>query len=1814
MLRLLFCLTEGEMKDMDIKTVNNGFYEYVVYQVIEDLNEQIDMRVSDGQILRDEIFQRVNQKLQQDNVTPAMQLMVDSIQGGVFDLYGLNASVQSVDDLKLLREPFKKALDSGYVPLSPYIPAIRHYGSVKENGAKLMAIAVNDIDKHFNGNFDSFLNKDNHHYRQKLQVGNWENGSFEKRGDLASLTDMSGLSRLMEYMSESEFKDVQGWVTSVGIQDPSRFMSPQTIDRSIAILEYLRQNGYSYSVVADTNPGQLKAQVEGTKLSVRIMDERKNDSYVGRIYDDGTQIYYSTNFKERGSNVQSAYTNQTKEDAVNLVRFALGENVERIGFSGLVGSAGVRQGLRNKVNMSYTSNGNFNATYRPYYHRGQSTDAVVSMYRKSSRSSHTRFFEDGAAEIFLFDAVTSARKNYEERLNVNGLIEQFEKYGMDENYMPDLSQNPEIAGVQKGYWDLLKGHSVYLLKPGVALDNYLEQVETTGELSNEEASDILTSLRYEGDAQEQIKQHLNDLVNVNIGQYKVSEDGLRFDAVNVARFMDGVNDQFTNQASLVEAIRRLNIPYEQLRGSTFTHMMLGNDLLRFDVSTAKKMNEIDNLFVKEMFEVVRESLASNGCIVNDDDILFDANGMIRYTGRSVVKLSKDKGDDTKVITGEIGQIFVPDEQGVIRTKYAASPNYLAAPGYEAYIVPQQRGEHLTVEERTRLKGYKEVMKDTIRYQLRKDLTKGGDTIYSPTSLNSVYRRLYDTRHDLEFFERSAEDGLSESWQNAIIETEARRVKYNNDIKQYSTINADYMHQMNKDNMDYRNDNFYDPFRLTDYRNMAIMTQEGDGYFDPIVTGGATNQGTVRFLTKDAVVRKDGSIQRGALDGRTPLAMHADVVFSKYNPYDRQQMTASNLMQASSISEPVKVMNITLGGWSMDDGIIVSKSFAEKHQIRNADGKLRNLVIGDKLSDLHGNKGVISYVVDPGMSVDEAEKQGVTKLVEYFRLNPDVSVAMAPFPSVSRFNGGSTRELMQNTSDLKHIDGRVVSGGIGEARFIVTHMAVDAKTKIYDDAALAEGRGRKASGQLAWALASHGAENVMREMYGSNSGSLQNLREMLITMGLDMDEYGNFRTEYQPHYGEKRELFTLPDLEYTATGKVDLGKMKAHFKEMISDKGGFMELPFELEFPTSVLGEDFKGSHKTPELSVDERSFAEYPSYCLPVLSAYLRSGHRFDDGSISTHAYSNHYINIYEKAVQAMAIQDEMGVEGADKALLSTRFKECQREAQVSFNRITKDLERRQFSGKHNIIRDGIMANRLPNSATAVWTADPRLDVDQVKIGKAMAEAIGVVDDDYVLLWRDPMLRDGGVRGMKVVISDEITGIAINPVMDKCFDGDFDGDSIGVWKPNSKGAIKDVKQLLSVQANLLDYGNKDPETGLHPLFLQDSLDVKVGQYVDPILKMRFDELTKRVNSFEEAYKNGSLSDKAVWQERNNATKELSDYYRDAFDASYGMACVSYHTMKDHIKSVQEACIDTGAKGSVGKLRAYMRYLGVSDGLDSGDIDYTNLQDLGDTIATRQDNEDTEYATAVKSFGTGVAGMYSQRGISVLRNQAPKAVLELTYVATQSILQAKHDPVEAAHKYRLLMSTMRHVWSGVKMESSYDGDMTVWSPVTQNGQNVQATKDEWIAQTIKIYRHPDGMNVAINNDYVAEIAELLQKDGVMIPLETEGKMLYASPMDKLAYGGSFKDYVLMAQDGQNLFDGVNNKLFAPHIIRENQRDLESCQEFGLEMLATPTSLMKSDMKDKVKVVQSSVEAVGRKYVVNMIEDVKDEKDCDISADF
>lgn len=1662
------------------------------------------------------------------------------------------------------------------LPISPYDPRWAVRSTMKQAGSRPRYVLAHELEQ-FAGNVVAQLSEVRTKDLRLYALD--EQGQAVEAGDAYSNDDASGMTELMGYMSEKEYRDVRDWVIDGargqdGQVDPRRFMTDDALARATAILDELREQGVGYTVARDKNPGQIRAAIAGTKISVRLTEPRHQEEFVGRVYDDGVATYFSTNVRVPNSQKTLAYT-PTNEESVALLRLAQGKPVERIDGKGLVGEIGTHteyawdsgSGRMAPVEVQdsyFTKNDKASmAVFGDLVVDGQVPEPGAKVFVRRSANARTataRYFADAErGEAYLRESIETARENLFGALEVDRLIAEHDEHAEAAaagEWFPEFSGDAEIAAIQRSYWDVLRGAQTTLLRSGASEDEYQAKVGVIGELQVD--SDVLrtthdmlvSDLAYVGSAEQKVRDHSADVVDELIGTYDQHEQVLldgetvirRFDPVRVAKHMTSEFGSWRNNADIVAAIRAAGISGDDLMGSSFYATAVKDRLIKFDRSTAVEPNSHPDDFVGRMGSVIGYAIERNGG--RHVQVEIDDQGVARWSAERLNRTGQPER-----VEGQIGQLFGRGDHGEVVTRFAGGANYLFVPGFEARIASQKAGEDLSVEERTILRGYEQIMTDQIEYQIANDMLVMRTEVGEPTSLNGVYRRLYDVRHPVDFIERSAEEGLGEQWVDAILATEARRVRYASEIASGSTVHAAWRAENSAQTDDPANDNRFDPWVLTGARNMAIMTEEGDGYFDPVMTNGAVYQGITRYLVDGATVHPEtGKILPSADKAdRAPLMKLPETANMRFDPYDRQQMSSSNLLNAAAVTDQVGVAMMTFGGWTADDPLVVSKDFAERYAIRGADGQVRSLVPGDKLSDMHGNKGVISLVVDrnavAGQDFDAAD-ESLRRAVEVFHANPKLDVVMSPFSAVSRFNGGTARELMENPSALVLPGKGVQQDVMGEMRLIVTHKDVERGTRVYDDAALREGRGRKASSQLAWALGSQGADQVMAEFYGPNNSAVANFREMLVTMGLDLEADGTLRVGYDDMAeGSERRLFPMPELAITTRGTLNATKMKAEFGQLIGDKGGDLELPFPLRFPT---GERIPAATDS--------------TWKLPVLSSHLRSGQDLDDGQSTAHDYTNQYLAVYEMAARYRHAKAELSEKRpvlTPKRIndLEDVIADAPRRAQFAFDMITEDLKQKRFSGRRNIFKEGLMSSRLPNSATAVWTSDPRLDIDQVAIGPAMAEALGFEENDYALLWRDPVLRDAGVRYMRVKIDERLTGVAINPVMDKSFDGDFDGDSVAVVRLTSEAAKHQAMQKLSIEANLLDLGQFG-EDGLHPLAMQDSLDVKVSQHVAPELAERFAALKMRANEIQSDVEADDISDYDAWEQRHELVGGLSEYYRDAMENQYGDAILRFGTAGDHVKSVVEACIDTGAKGSMSKIGDYCRHLGV---------DPITMADLGDTQHTREEDEGVMMATAVKSHGTGIAGAFSQRGVKALRNAELKAVLELTYPVTQSVLQSKHDPEEARQKYNTLMGPARALWKGRKLEvvPGEDGGREWIVARDDKGREIQADVETWKAQFMALYTAKDGLNVSVNTANVEKVAAVLSgPDGKIVDIEDpEAPALpnTGSTMDRLAYGGTFTDVMAAANARENIFAGSENAHFAPYAVRANQHAITEWEE-------------------------------------------------------
>ncbi|MFJ1954487.1 hypothetical protein ACIOGT_25035 [Streptomyces microflavus] len=1789
------------------------FYEYVFYKAVEQAREQAGqvVPISQAKAIRarvDEILGQRGTALADprlgvtDCLSAIDQAFAEKVTG--YERQFGDHSPQNERYQQSQRE-FTRVTGVGAevdpksarLPVSPYDPDWSERATVKRAGTALVYLPDETIGRVAGGEVETL--SDPRRGNMVLWRIDDEGKPFEA-GRAMTNDDAAGLTALMDKMSRQEYDQVREWVIDGG-RDPqtnrvdrNRFMSQRAVARSAALLEELKTQGVSYAVLRDREPGQIKAKVAGTGMEIRLTDTRQEEYAGARIYDSGTVLRYSTNYRVPGG---MAVYSPSPAEAVQLLRFAQGHRIERTDLPGhAAGETGMMHPERGRgrtvvdVPDSYHVDRESMFVAGDYVAPGESgprPGSKVMLRRDAKNRSLPAFFIDAEpAEAYAKAAVESARQNLQSALGVEELIAraeaELERAGgqLDAIEPPEYSADSEIAAIQRSYWDVLTGAHSELLRPGATEEMYQERLEKIGELQAGKVPEM-GNLVYSGTAVERVRQHAEDVPFELIGTWEAQAHDIdgewvdqRFNPDRVARYMTSPAGQWSNLDNLASALRRCQIPPGEMLGSTFQTTRFKDRLVRFNAERSVPIADHGSAFMRRVGATVREAIERNAATVSE--ILVDEQGVIRWSGE---KLRRD-GKGTP-ISGEIGQVFDVGAYGEITTAFASGENALVVPGYEATITAQPPGEAPTsIEERTRLRGYEQLMHERIQYQIAGDLIAGRSETGEPSSLNAVYSQLYGTKHPIDFIERATTYQLDEStgkvtehleeWTAAILQTEARRVRYSNEIKAGSTIYAEYRAQ--RDRADPADDNRFDAWRLTGGRNMAVLTgKDGNnvaavgGYFDPVMTGGATNQGIVRYLTTQAQVDADGRIVPGdesVAGQRAPLMALSELETLRYDPFDRQQMTASTIMQSSEITAPAKTALMTFGGWTADDPIVVSKEFAGGHRIRGAGGQERELVVGDKISDLHGNKGVISLIVDRDMPLQDAQERDVVEEVNWFRANPGLDVVMSPFSLISRRNAGSARELMGgNVSDLRSPTGELRPRALGEMRFVITHMAVDEKTKIYDDDQVRAGRGRKASSQLAWALQSQDCPSIMREFYSHNSGAESNLREYLLVTGMDMEADGTLRVVGQAEGVDERperRFIPAPELLRTQPRKegqipgLNTTAMRKSFGNLIGDRGGDMEIPFPLTYPTGEQTE-----------TVSARSWK------LPVMSSHLRSGQEFEDGASVTHDYTRSYQDVFVEACRYryMAEQlDSQGLPAEKRAEVRRGMSESVSRAQRAFEAITTEVQNRVLTGKNNIFKTGLMASRLTDSATMVWTSDPRLDVDQVALSSVKAQQLGLAEGDHALVWRDPVLRDAGVRYMRVAIDDRLTGAAINPVMDACFDGDFDGDAVAVVKLHGEAAKAEALAKLSVPANLLDTGVVKGD-GSHPLAMQVSLDTQVALSKDAGLAEELESSRSEANRIRLRALTRAESPEDIMLDQQVVTEELSGLYRQAQRGEFG-AALTFSDRETHLQSVREVCVETGAKGSEKKLTDYARNLGDTQGTPG---------------ITQADQEASMFATAIKAHGTGLGGSFSQRAVRALRGEDLKAVLEVTYPVTQSILQAKHDAAEARHKYAMLQGPGRDLWRGRSIEHVGPGQ---WRTEFLDGEPVQATAEEWERQFVDFYESKEGFGVTVNPDYVTRVASALEdpKTGLIRNLE-EDASLRGTVMDRMAYGGTFADLVEAAKNRESVYDGEKNEQFAPSgtlkARAETSRQLNqlgSAETHGLDeaAIALDDSVVKPDV--------------------------------------
>lgn len=1507
-------------------------------------------------------------------------------------------------------------------------------------------------------------------------------------GGVVDGTEYRGLSHLMG----AYFTNADGQQIAKNI-DRDEFFRADDAHTSVEMLQYMRSNGISIQAIESKKRNQINVRAGiGERTEVRLFDPEKNGQYMGRVY-DGVNMY---NFNYMGPQSEAAGVDYRASDAIAILKYISGEHT----------------GAITKAASKDTTSVKLEGVDR---HKGLYISPMKNAFASTS-------FEDEAeAEAFIRDAIASAQEYAALEFKADE-IQAIIDEGIDSEEF--LYTDPEI----QNRFEALYSHDVIV------------------RAAQEEA--VLAAIHSESGGREK----LDELSDGIVGNY---EDGF-----NTAFAIDhmGQTERRHERNAMIAALKLVDYDPEKIKGNDFAVNALKERLVKFDPETAKTIDEVDNPRLKAAMETVKETLISGNLrgervhkgadenfkfVKHDKEptVMIDDNGVIRWEATRETGKRKPH-EKWQSISGEIGQVMVPDEHGIIKTNFQNDNNYGIVPGYTGYF--SFEGDYDNRMERFRAKGFDQHLHESLKAKTVSQMIRPIDkatgnipTVTDTSDLNSLYHgEVYGKRIDKDFMELNQ---MPEDMKAAMIQTLSNRVRFDNQYSDYATTSAET--QAKRENSTNENVSEFSFFQAAGGVNMRVLQSDTENYADQNMTGTGKTQGLIWYLVDGAEVNPDGSVtpSKGLLqaDGtmgpdKTALAKTSAFAHADKNAWVRPQMTGNALLTANRIDKNVGFALMSFGQWNQDDAYPASKDFAKRNQVfssmesnensmnvldglitaaqgedfdkkahlegtymnwtdevvsegialqqaADADyenltdlhkaedayedfleqhGRFRDAQRGDKITDSHGNKGTISIVIDRDMSPEDARAIDLEEEVAFMKANPGLDVIGSPYSLLSRQNAGVVHEMMDGPrrDAYNPQTGETYKDVVGELDIIVTDMNVDDKTHAYTE----DDQGRKASGQLAWALQAKDATGITNEIYGHNDAAWSTFREYLIATGFDMKPDGTVVKGYEPHHEEERHVFQHdPDVD--ASG----------FLNEIREQGGFLELPFELELKSGV---------KTTEM---------------PVLSASLRQDVELIDGTMRRSDFTNHYANIYEAVGDYTAAQTDAEREKAMETV------------QGQFNQVQSTIIDRQINGGHNgknsFIRDKMMGKRMKNSATAVAMSDPRLDIGEAGMNQAMMDSLNAKEGDTVMMWRDPVWRDGAVRAMTVKYDETVHGVSFNPISAKSHDGDFDGDTYGLIKLETPEAIRDLKEKFGHASNMIDKGS-----GKDELYFQSGMDYASAEH-----RAREKGDTKADELMEKVQKNAVSDDPRA---RRAAVKDLSTYAKHlAKNYGIGAAKVSV-TDRASIMEDLEQMVEEKAKGKPGK-----------DG-KKGSVE--EFAEYFDGKISLEDGRDVQYANGVKSDDTGLAGAGSQKFVVASRNDTENLahVIEAMYAPTQATLQIKKDPDHAR-----------------RMNDALTMDL----PRTLNGKTFDGKKDltpsMLKSQLTELF--DDKMGVDVAEDHIDGIVNVMTVDGQVKPLK-EVMAIKGSPMDRVAYGGGIEELGRIADKGESLLDGERSKQFAPFSMR------------------------------------------------------------------
>lgn len=1442
-----------------------------------------------------------------------------------------------------------------------------------------------------------------------------------------------------------------------------------SIEKTVEMLKHMRSQGIEFDVSVNPDyPDSIEAKLSGSDFQMRLFDNQKPEM-TGRLYDGYKEMYPSIASGDRRNASEKEWSVQ---DAKAMLDYATGkisgDSVKTVGSS--------NASIKNVEGMTYGRQIQVNNIMDHYA-------GIIFEGERGGRSA------DQVAQEYLEAVIQDGHDYYNQHMDAEKLKHALEN--------PEDSQLSALDEIRVFEQEVLNDAGILRDAREQGIDQ-LDGSLLEG-LTSVDYGDV--NAYYNEDGELEMNKLLDTHRNERVGSF---EDG--FDSSYVINNAGEHQGRRNTRKSVLHALKHLDYDLDKLKGNDFSHHAIKEKLVSFNPDTAVGINEQGNEYLRSKMERVRDELKAQRVlgtledVENTDPIIkMDDKGVIQWEGYRPVSTNRnghsqqspDKSPyELDPVKGEIGQIFAPDELGVVRTNYNTPEEGQSAfiPGYSAYYrFDGEYGKHM---ENLRVKGYDQHVNEKIDTLVRDQVARPKKPSWESfadkldaSGLNGLYHGdAYGMRVDREF---GRDGSMSERDVKAIAQTLSGRLKFDNNYEAYATTLAEMaMNDEYKASKALEGELSY--WNMSGGKNMRIIDDEWANVADLDMTGNGSSQGMVRYLTEGAKVNEDGSItpsegyinEKGEKEADRSALMKLPYFDHKdHDAWIRRQMPANELLTAKSVDEKVGTALMTFGGWNFEDGFAISKEYAERNPLRVKElnpetGEMewieRPMQPGDKMSDFHGNKGVIGTVIDRDMDPEEAEAQQLSKEVAFFKANPDLDVVASPFGLLSRNNAGLSQELMAGETKplINPETGEEIPGAIGYANFINTDKTVDKKTNAYSEQDIAEGKGVLFSGQKSWMYQAWGSEAVMDEIYGHNDKVWQDLREYMLATGVDVGSDGTLRLGYHPHEEEIRN-------EYSVDGYADASE----FMNDMADKGGMINLPEGMKLTMAA------SEHTEKPVVMNQ----------VPLLPAELRRNTELIDGQYRMNDYNLAYGDIFDTIKDA----HENGVTEENQAALQKHYDRIQQD-------ITHNILDGSGSLKNGYIRRKVMGTRMENSATGVTIPDPRLPIGQATMNEKMFESTGAEEGGYVEALRNPVMDQGAIRAYQVKLDPSIHGIGINPAGVMCQGGDFDGDTNAVATYKSKKAHEEMIRLAGFHNNLLDPASKEPRLNVNTGGDLAAAEARLRELGDTSMeeyKQKAIELAQSENE----------------DDRKQALEYVNQYmHKGMREQGFGNCVVRFDSEQAYEDSLRYQ-VENGIKGSPSKLEAHMKYF------------------RGEK--TRDMDRDMQIAVGTKTDLTGKAAIFNQKFVAAARENSEDFSKALTALKGpgESVIDCKHDADHARTIQDVVVNDYTGVMNGRKPGGKRDEKMT----------NKQAK--EALAETYKKMGRGD----YCVDGQEAIIDAMTDEKGFVHSLQEIGEK-QGTALDRMAYQGGYAAAVACAQEGgRSLVEGKKSSQYAPISMRNGQ---------------------------------------------------------------